>query len=390
MLQYIERLIVKLLILDFHIESKFLNYILPILFISIGILIYFLLKFIFSKIISFYLSKKVKIDKLSLKKLFLPFQKVFFILFIILLIYFLINPLLKQSEFKKYFSITFSILVIFVSARLFISLIDLILKARFFENIEKLETKKWVKTIYFFLKLFVWSIVLILVLNILGIKVSNILTGLGISGVIIALATQSIFTDLFSYVSIIVDKPFEVGDFVSIDNLSGTVEFIGIKSTRIRILDGELLIIPNTVLTGSKLRNFKNLERRRAYIQLNVPISTSINKLKKLKEKIIEIILNHKEAELERCFISTIVDATIQFDIYYYINIKDFIDFLRKKHEINLEIIKLLKDLNIKLVSNIKSIEVLTNLMDEDISFEKTEIKKRNNKRKEAKNKLKI
>lgn len=362
MLTYIDKLIVQI----FHIKNEYINYILPIFLVILSIPIYLLLKKILMWIIGLYLSKKNKIDKVSLKRLFLPFQKRFFLFFFLILIYLIFNPLLKNHDFKKYFDYGFSILISISVAQVLITLIDIILKAKFIEHLDKSETKKGLKTVGFISKFVIWLITIILVLNVLGVKIDSLLTGLGISGVIIALATQSIFNDLFSYISILADKPFEVGDFVSFDNLTGTVEQIGIKSTRIRILDGEQLIIPNTLLTGSKLRNFKNLEKRRVFIQLKLPIDTQYKKLEKLKISIQKIVSTHKEAELERCFITTISDMTIQLDTYYYILTKEFLDFLRIKHEVNLEILKMLQKEKIRLVSNIQTLNFYDKTIDKE------------------------
>ncbi len=354
-LSYIQEFFLKV----FNIKNDILKYIIPIFLILLTLALYFLIKFLIFTIMSFYIFKKTKIDKESLKILLKPFQKRFFFLIIIFLIYFLFNPILKEGVFQRYFYLTFSILITLALSQIFMSIIELILRTKFVEKLDRSETKKWIKTVNIVFKILIWFLTILLILNILGIKISNLLTGLGISGVIIALATQSIFTDLFSYITILADKPFEVGDFISYDNLSGTVEFIGIKSTRIRILDGEQLIIPNTVLTGSKLRNFRNLGKRRVYVQLKLEISTPITKIEKLQSLINSLVANNKQMEMERCYITTIIDSMIQFDLYFYITTKDFQEFLKLKHEFMIEILKIIKKEKLKLVSNIHNIEVL-------------------------------
>ncbi|MCR4421865.1 MAG: mechanosensitive ion channel family protein [Spirochaetales bacterium] len=353
MLQNIYKLISDI----FHLNNYYLKYIIPILTILLSLPVYVLLKFLIISIIKAYLSKKSKIEKDSFKKLFAPFQRKFLFIFFILLVYFIANPLLKDSSFKKYFGHFISIMLTFGLAQIFITLIDLILKTRLFESLDKTETRKTIKTINLISKILIWFIAILVCLNILGIKVTNLLAGLGIGGVIIALATQNIFNDLFSYISILADKPFEVGDFVSYENLSGTVEFVGIKSTRIRTLDGELLIVPNNILVGSKLRNFKNIEKRRVFIQFKLPLNTTPKKIEKIRQSIIEIILKHKEAEIERCYITSISDMTIQLDVYYYLITKDFMEFLRFKHEINIDILNFIQKEKIRLISNIQVLD---------------------------------
>lgn len=353
MLPYIYKIIGEL----FQLNNEYLNYVVPILTIFLSIPLYLLFKVLLVSIIKRYVSSKGKIGKDLFKKLFDPFQKKFLLIFSILLIYFIANPLLKDSKTKLYFGHLISILFVFGLAQIIIAIIDLILKTRFFESIDKTTTKKTIKTFTFISKILIWFVALLISLNILGIKISNLLAGLGIGGVIIALATQNIFQDIFSYLTILMDKPFDVGDFVSFDNLSGTVEFIGIKSTRIRILDGELLIIPNNILIGSKLRNFRNIEKRRAFIQLKFSIDTKVGKIEKLRSLIIKTILNHKENQIERSFITTIDNMTIILDTYYYIT-GSFEDFLRIKHEVNLEILKIIQKEKLRLISNVQTIKL--------------------------------
>lgn len=357
MLPYIYKIIGEL----FQLNNEYLKYVVPILTILVSMPLYLLLKFMLLSIIKRYVSNKRKIEKDSFKKLFEPFQKKILFIFFILLVYFIVNPLLKDSKIKIYFGHLIYILFVFSIAQIVIAIVDLILKTRFFESIDKTTTKKTIKTFTIISKILIWFVALLISLNILGIKISNLLTGLGIGGVIIALATQNIFQDIFSYLTILMDKPFVIGDFVSFDNLSGTVEFIGIKSTRIRILDGELLIIPNNILIGSKLRNFRNIEKRRAFIQLKLSIETKIEKIEKLRSLIIKTVLNHNETQIERSFITTIDNMTIILDTYYYIFSNSFEEFLRIKHEINLEILKIIQKEKIKLVSDIQTI----NLYDE-------------------------
>ncbi|NLJ04798.1 MAG: mechanosensitive ion channel [Exilispira sp.] len=353
MLQNIYKLINDI----FHLNNSYLKYIIPILTLLFSIPVYIVLKFIIISIIKAYVSRKSKIAKDSFKKLFAPFQKKFLFIFFVVLIYFITNPILRDSDFKRYFGHFISIFLTFGLAQIFITLIDLILKTRLFESLDKTETRKTIKTVNLISQILIWFIAILICLNILGIKVSSLLAGLGIGGVIIALATQNIFNDLFSYISILADKPFEVGDFVSYENLSGTVEFVGIKSTRIRTLDGELLIIPNTILVGSKLRNFKNIEKRRVFIQFKLPLETKVDRIEKIRQSIIKIILNYKEAEIERCFITSISDMTIQLDIYYYLITKDFMEFLRLKHEINIDILNFIQKGKIRLISDVQTLE---------------------------------
>src|ERR1044072_5225724 len=121
-------------------------------------------------------------------------------------------------------------------------------------------------------KAFFLIIGLLTFVNNLGFNVSTLVTSLGVGGIAIALASQAILGDLFGYLVIFFDKPFEIGDFVILGpDVMGTVEYIGIKTTRIRSLSGEQLIISNTNMTNSTIRNYKRMERRRVVFKLSVP-----------------------------------------------------------------------------------------------------------------------
>jgi len=131
------------------------------------------------------------------------------------------------------------------------------------------------------IRIAVWAVVLVLILDNLGFNVSAIIAGLGIGGIAIALAAQTILGDLFNYFVIFFDKPFKEGDFIILDDYLGTIEHIGIKSTRIRSLGGEQLVLSNSDLTSSRLRNYKRMKRRRIVFSLGLVYQTTLEQMKK-------------------------------------------------------------------------------------------------------------
>ncbi|MCM8792833.1 MAG: mechanosensitive ion channel family protein, partial [Candidatus Omnitrophica bacterium] len=150
------------------------------------------------------------------------------------------------------------------------------------------------------IKLIIWSGAIILFLDNLGFKVSTVVAGLGIGGVAVALAAQTILKDLFSYFCILFDHPFKVGDFIIVDDFMGTVEHIGIKTTRIRSLNGELLVFSNSDLTDSRLRNYKLMEKRRVVFKIGVVYQTPVSKLKEIPPLIKNIINNIPDTVFDR------------------------------------------------------------------------------------------
>ena len=134
-------------------------------------------------------------------------------------------------------------------------------------------------------RLALWSMVALVVLHNLGINITALVAGLGVGGVAIALAVQNILGDLFASLSITLDKPFMAGDFITVDNFSGTVERIGLKTTHVRSLSGEQIIFSNTDLLKSRVRNYKRMTRRRVQFTIGVTYQTPHEKLARIFHK---------------------------------------------------------------------------------------------------------
>ncbi len=197
---------------------------------------------------------------------------------------------------------------------------------------------KSLKGLSFIIKTFIWVIGFILVLDNLGYKVSTIVAGLGIGGIAVALAAQAILGDLFSYFSIILDKPFEPGDFIIVDDTMGTVENIGIKTTRIRSLSGEEIICSNSLLTGSKIKNYKRMFNRRVVFSIGVVYGTPKEKLEKIPVIIKHIIDSIPEAKFDRSHFAKYGDFSLDFETVYYVEGNDYNRYMDAHQKINLAI----------------------------------------------------
>ncbi|MEP6466353.1 MAG: mechanosensitive ion channel family protein [Parafilimonas sp.] len=189
------------------------------------------------------------------------------------------------------------------------------------------------------IKALVWIAGILMLIENLGYNITTIVTGLGIGGIAIALAAQNILTDLFSYFVIFFDKPFEIGDVISVNNITGTVERIGIKTSHIRVVTGEQLIMPNTELVKSTIKNIKRLQRRGVIFKMNVRYDTDNNKLKDLPQIIESIIKKQEQATFERCHLIAFADFSITFETLYFINSSDYTLFLNTQQNIYLEIL---------------------------------------------------
>lgn len=194
------------------------------------------------------------------------------------------------------------------------------------------------KGITLILSVVIWSLAILFFVNNLGYNVAAILTGLGIGGIAIALATQTILADLFNYFVLFLDRPFEVGDFVVVDDKSGTVEAIGIKTTRVRALTGEQLVFSNTDLTNSRLHNFKRMERRRIVFTFGVTYKTSKEKLERIPLLVKEAITLQKETLFDRAHFVSYGDFSLIFEVVYFVLSDNYNLYMDIQQAINLHL----------------------------------------------------
>ncbi|MDZ7764472.1 MAG: mechanosensitive ion channel family protein [Melioribacteraceae bacterium] len=153
-------------------------------------------------------------------------------------------------------------------------------------------------------------------------------------------AAQAILGDLFSYFVIYFDRPFELGDFVVFDDKIGVIEKIGIKSTRIRTLRGEMLVTSNSNLTNAHLHNFKQMERRRVTFKVGVVYQTKADQLTEIPKIIKQIIDDNELATFDRAHFFQYADFSLDFETVYYVETNDYIKYMDAQQEINLKIYK--------------------------------------------------
>lgn len=194
-------------------------------------------------------------------------------------------------------------------------------------------------------KLALWAIVVLLALdNLPGVEVGTLIAGMGISGIAIALAVQNILGDLFASLSIVLDKPFVIGDFIIVGELLGTVEHIGLKSTRVRSLSGEQLVFSNSDLLGSRIRNFKRMNERRVVFSIGVTYQTPYEKLAAIPSMLRETIEAQKETRFDRAHFQAYGDFALNFEVVYYVKTPDYNTYMDIQQTINLEIYRRFHD----------------------------------------------
>ncbi len=190
-------------------------------------------------------------------------------------------------------------------------------------------------------KIVVWILVVILALeNIPGIHVTTLIASLGIGGIAIGLALQKVLGDLFASLTISIDQPFVEGDAISVDQFSGEVEHIGLKSTRLRSGTGEQLIFSNSDLVDSRIHNFKRMEHRVITFTLNITYDTSYKKLQKIPKIIKGIIENHSQVTFNRAHFKGFDPSFYVFEVAYTVKTADFNAYMDVQQDINLEIVR--------------------------------------------------
>jgi small-conductance mechanosensitive channel len=201
-----------------------------------------------------------------------------------------------------------------------------------------------VSVLGFFAQLTLWSVVVLLVLENLGFNITALLAGLGIGGIAVALATQSILGDIFASIIIALDRPFAIGDFVVLDNVMGTVENIGLKTTRLRSISGEQIVISNADLLKSKLRNFERLDERRVQFTLGLAPDTPAAKLGVVPDILRETIEAQADARFERAHFKEFGKDQLSFEAAYYVSDRDYNRYMDIQQVINLSVYGRLQD----------------------------------------------
>jgi small-conductance mechanosensitive channel len=187
------------------------------------------------------------------------------------------------------------------------------------------------------------------VLLVFRIDLSGVVVGFGIGGIAIAFALQSVLGDAFSAFSIYFDRPFEIGDFIVVGDYAGTVARIGMKSTRLQLLQGEELIISNRELTTTNVRNFKKLAKRRIVVPIRVTYDTPLRKLRRIPVIVQEILSGMESTQLDTVYFKEIGTSSLNFEIVYYMLTPDYSKYLVTQEKINFEILEAFEKENIKL-----------------------------------------
>jgi small-conductance mechanosensitive channel len=192
--------------------------------------------------------------------------------------------------------------------------------------------------IHFLVRVAVWSFALLLIFENLGFDVTALVAGLGIGGVAVALAAQNVLGDLFSSLAIVLDRPFEVGDSIAFGDDSGTVERIGIKTTRIRSVSGEQIVCANSDLLASRIHNFRRMAERRVPFSLRLPLDTPVSRLERLPVILKNIVEAQELVRFERAHFKSIGDNAFVYEVVYWVLSPDQATYMDIQQAINLAV----------------------------------------------------
>jgi len=252
--------------------------------------------------------------------------------------YFCLKTLNLSQNLTRIIDIILVAVLIYLFALILTAIIDFMLNQYAENKSNETDEEVVVHWISKLLKALLWIFAAILFLNNIGIKIGALMAGLGIGGIAIAYASKAILEDIFSYFMIFFDRPFEVGDFITTGDLSGTVEYIGVRTTRLKSIGGEQLVIPNKDITNSRMKNFKTMEERRIVFPLNLTYDTSIEHLKEIPDIIKKIIEEQEDTRFDRAHFFSYGDSSLNFEVVYFVLSSEYVRYMDIQQIVNLKI----------------------------------------------------
>ena len=262
--------------------------------------------------------------------------------------YLAIKTLILIPKVAKVIDVASIILVTFFALRVITSLLHFSLDLVLSRKGESDTRKKELRGLTTIVNVSIWILGFVFLLDNLGFDISTVIAGLGIGGIAIALAAQTILGDLFSYFVIFLDRPFEIGDFIVVGDKVGAVEYIGIKTTRIRALGGEQLVFSNKDLTNSRIHNYKKMEKRRVVFHLGVIYQTTSEQLTEIPKIVKAIIEEQEDATFDRGHFQNYGDFSLNFEFVYYVIGADYNKYMDIQQSINLKIFEEFEKRNIE------------------------------------------
>jgi small-conductance mechanosensitive channel len=255
-----------------------------------------------------------------------------------LAIYWGVNYLVLSARMQRVVEVATGVVITFFMLRLISTTIQVILQTHVRKQEGGEEKIKQLGGVMIILNLIIWTVGSLALFDNLGYDVTTIIAGLGIGGIAIALAAQNILGDLFNYFVIFFDRPFEIGDFIVVDDKKGTVEYIGVKTTRLKSLSGEQLILSNSDLTKSRLHNFKRMDRRRILFRFGVVYETKPEHLEEIPVIVKQIIQTQAATTLDRVHFASFGTFSLDYEVVYFVENPEYNIYMDIQQTINLRI----------------------------------------------------
>ncbi|QJD60306.1 mechanosensitive ion channel family protein [Pseudomonas sp. gcc21] len=209
------------------------------------------------------------------------------------------------------------------------------------------------------IRIVVWTMMLLSILANLGVDITAMVASLGVGGIAIALAVQTLLSDVFASLSIGIDKPFEIGDFVVFGEVAGNIEHIGLKTTRIRSLSGEQIVCANADLLSQTLHNYKRMQTRRIVFGFGISYRTPSEKVREVGQMVRRVIERVDKTKFDRAHFSAFGESKLNFEVVHIVQTADYNEYMDIQQEINLGIMKGLEDMEVDFAFPRRSVEFI-------------------------------
>lgn len=208
-------------------------------------------------------------------------------------------------------------------------------------------------------RIVVWTMMLLSILANLGVDITAMVASLGVGGIAIALAIQTLLSDVFASLSIGIDKPFEIGDFIVFGNVAGTIEHIGLKTTRIRSLSGEQIVCANADLLSQTLHNYKRMQTRRIVFGFGISYRTPSEKVREVSEMVRRVIEAADRTQFDRAHFFAFGESQLTFEVVHIVQTASYNEYMDIQQDINLEIMKGLEEMGVEFAFPRRSVEFI-------------------------------
>jgi small-conductance mechanosensitive channel len=209
------------------------------------------------------------------------------------------------------------------------------------------------------LRILVWSVMLLSILANVGVNITALVASLGVGGIAVALAVQTLLSDMFASLSIGIDKPFEIGDFVVFGSVAGSIEQIGLKTTRIRSLSGEQIVCANAELLRQTLHNYKRMEQRRILFRFGITYGTPPDKAREVTALVRRIVEEIADTRFDRAHFFAFDNYQLTFEVVYFVLSSDYNKYMDIQQEINLGLLQGMRELNVQFAFPTQSVEFI-------------------------------